>query len=82
MPPTSTPNSDEAAATVSFELVASGDVSDYSPTVIDGIKASVADTIEQVDPDDVTVEVSASSAPHALSTSPSPFTHPSPTPDD
>jgi hypothetical protein len=46
---------------VTFEVVASGDVSDYTFTVIDGIKASVASALTGVSASDVSVSVTAGS---------------------
>jgi hypothetical protein len=46
---------------VTFEVVASGDVSDYTSTVIDSIKASVASALTGVSASDVSVSVTAGS---------------------
>ena len=57
-PPATPPPADTA---VSFRLVASGVVSDYTPSVRDGIAQSVADAIVGVEKEQVTVTVTAGS---------------------
>jgi len=56
-----TPGAPNSWPTISFTAVASGDVSDYSPSVINGIKASVASSVSGVDVSQVTVQVASAS---------------------
>jgi hypothetical protein len=56
-----TPCSDPVTPRVSFDVVASGDVADYTPTVLDGMATSVANTLTGVSRSAVTVTVAAGS---------------------
>ena len=61
LPPPPPPATPTSWPTVAFEVTASGEVSDYTADVIDGIKRSVASALTGVDASAVTVSVSAGS---------------------